>query len=156
MSKNKGLSTKVIIPIVSLAVVGLLVGVYFIGYNVGRDSFIDRAVLNYNDEYSDIIGIFQRSYYNEYNKYVSSYMVFREDNTCYYIEAIRNDLLTTVDFNDRSQQCTYTFDKNTGEGKFSINRVYKENGVVKDHITDYNFTFNGNVMIGAASYGRMQ
>ena len=159
MAKKNNSNKKLIISIVS-AVVGVaaLVGTYFIGYNVGRNSFIQEgnSVVTYNDQYSKIVGVFKRSYYNNYNKSVDSFAVFRDDGTCYYIDSVRTDLSTTVDFNDRSQECTYTFDENTRSGTFTINYPYTDSTGRKDNFKEYNFTFNGSLMIGAASYGRIQ
>ena len=164
MSKGKGLNIKVIASIASVVVLGSLVGSYFIGYNVGKNNSAQGAVtavnaetvapatVDYSDPYSNIVGVFQRSYYNNYNKSVESYVVFREDKTCYYIESIATGASTTVDFDNREQQCTYEFDESTRKGKFTI--VYDT--VNNDLITDYNFTFEGHLMVGAASYGRIK
>ena len=82
-------------------------------------------------------------------------MVFREDNTCYYVESIATGASTSVNFDDREQQCTYEFDKNTKSGTFSI--VYQYEGRSgEDLVKKYNFTFDGHLMIGAASYGRIK
>lgn len=174
MSKKKSLNIKIIAPIVSVAVLGSLVGSYFIGYNVGKNNSIQgsgatvttavnadttaHATVDYSDPYSNIVGVFQRSFYNNYNKSVESYVVFRDDNTCYYIDSVATAASTTVDFDDRSQECTYTFDENTRSGVFTV--VYPGanlvNGVASDLNKDYNFTFDGHLMVGAASYGRIR
>ena len=170
MSKKKGLNIKVIAPIVSVAVLGALVGSYFIGYNVGKNNSIQGgatavnagtiapATVDYSDPYSNIVGVFKRSFYNHYNHSVESYVIFREDNTCYYIDSVATAASTTVDFDDRSQKCTYTFDENTRSGVFTV--VYpgatRVDGVVSDLNKDYNFTFDGHLMVGAASYGRIK
>ena len=170
MSKKKGLNIKVIAPIASVAVLGALVGSYFIGYNVGKNNSIQGGVtavnadtiapatVDYSDPYSNIVGVFQRSFYNSYNKSVESYAVFREDNTCYYIESILTEASARVNFDDRSQQCTYTFDENTRTGVISVNYsgAKLEDGVKSDLVTEYNFTFEGYLRIGAASYGRIR
>ena len=168
MSKKKGLNIKIIAPIVSVAVIGSLVGSYFIGYNVGKNNSaqggstagttavnadtVAPATVDYSDPYSNIVGVFQRSYYNNYNKSVESYVVFREDKTCYYIESIATEASTTVDFDERGQQCTYEFDKNTRKGKFTVVYNIRNNDLIKE----YNFTFDGHLMVGAASYGRIK
>ena len=63
-----------------------------------------------------------------------------------------------MDFDDRSQECTYTFDENTRSGVFTV--VYPGanlvNGVASDLNKDYNFIFDGHLMVGAASYGRIR
>lgn len=158
MAKKNNSNKTLIISIVSAVVgIGLLIGSYFIGYNVAKNEFHPVASEDSYVQNAKIVGVYKRSYYNNYNKSVDSYAIFREDGTCKYIEAIKTELSTTVDFNDRSQDCTYTYDESNKSGKFSINYPYTENGVKKDNITDYNFTFNyGSLMIGGASYGKIQ
>lgn len=164
MSKKKGLNIKVIAPIASVAVLGALVGSYFIGYNVGKNNSIQGGAtpvnadtiapvtVDYSDPYSNIVGVFQRSFYNNYNKSVESYAVFREDKTCYYIESVSTEASARVNFDDRSQQCTYTFDETTRSGIISI--AYSSSH--PENTTDYKFTFEGSLRIGAASYGRIK
>ena len=161
MAKKKSLNIKIIAPISVLAAIGLLVGSYFIGYNIGRNSFTqsDIAFVDNTDKYSDIVGVFQRAYYNSSNMSVESYVVFREDNTCYYVDSIGTGASTTVNFDDRKQQCTYEFNKDTKSGKFSVvyQYGYADDGAHEQTYTrDYNFTFDGYLMIGAASYGRIK
>lgn len=156
MAKKNGSNTKIIVSIVSSIVgIGLLIGSYFIGYNVAERKY--QPVAAGEEQYNKIVGVYKRSYYNNYNKSVDSYAVLRDDGTCYYIEAIRTDLSTTVDFNDRSQNCKYTYDDSSKSGKIEITNEYTVNGQVESKVQPMNFTFNyGSLMIGGASYGRIQ
>ncbi len=156
MAKKNGSNTKLIISIVSSIVgIGLLIGSYFIGYNVAESKY--QPVAASEEQYNKIVGVYKRSYYNNYNKSVDSYAVLRDDGTCYYIESIRTDLSTTVDFNDRSQNCKYTYDDGTKSGKIEITYEYTVNGQNESKVQPMNFTFNyGSLIIGGASYGRIQ
>lgn len=158
MSKNKSPIIKIVVPIVSLVVIGLLVGSYFIGYNVAKNEFHPVASEDsYNAQYENIVGVYKRSYYNNYNKSVDSYAVLRDDGTCRYIEAIKTELSTTVDFNDRSQNCKYSYDESSKSGKIEIIYEYVVDGETKSRVEPINFTFKyGSIMVGGASYNRIQ
>lgn len=148
---------KIIIPIISAIVgIGLLVGSYFIGYNVAKNELF-HPVAAENEKYSSLTGVYKRSFYNNYNKSVDSYAVLREDGTCKYIESIRTDLSTTIDFEDRSQNCEYTYDENTNSGKIEITRDYVIDGKTESKVDSFNFSFSyGTLVIGGASYGKLQ
>jgi hypothetical protein len=135
--------------------VGLLVGVYFIGYNVGKNGI--HPVTAENDNYSKISGVYKRSYYNNYNVSVDSYAILRDDGSCKYIESLKTELSTTVDFNDRSQNCKYTYDEGSKSGKIEITYESTVDGKTESRVKPLNFTFKyGSLMIGGASYGRIQ
>lgn len=155
MAKKSKLNMKIIIPIIAIAGIGALIGSYFIGYNVGKNEI--HPVTAENDDYNKVVGVYKRSYYNNYNKSVDSYAILRDDGSCKYIEAIKTELSTTVDFNDRSQDCKYTYDESTKSGKIEITYEYMVDNEKKSRVEPLNFTFSyGALMIGGASYGRIQ
>ena len=158
MAKKNNSNMKIIIPIVSAIVgIGLLVGSYFIGYNVAKNE-LPQPVTAENGQYGKLAGVYKRSYYNNYNKSVDSYAILWEDGTCRYIDAIRTDLSTTLDFSDKSQQdCKYTYDDSAKSGKIEITTDFMTNGKSDPQVETLNFTFNsGSLMIGGASYGKIQ
>ena len=155
MSKKKSLNIKVIASIASLAVLGGLVGSYFIGYNVALGEIFQPVA--YEPEIK-LEGVYKRSYYNNYNKSVDSYAILREDGTCRYIESITTEYSAKLDFDDRSQQnCKYNYDGDKKSGKIEITYNFTLDGKPDSQVELLNFTFNnGALMIGGAAYSKIQ
>lgn len=154
MSKGKCSNVKVVIPIASIVVAALTIGSYFIGYNVAKSETANPAG---SSQSAKVVGVYKRSYYNNYNKSVDSFAIFREDSTCRYIESIATEYSAKLDFEDRSQQdCKYTYDNGTNGGKIEITYDFMTDGKPDPHTETINFTYkNGGIMIGGASYSKI-
>ena len=157
-----------ILTISVLIIVGLclFIGGYFIGHATGsstsnnditREDNETKAEPDYSPEYS-LAGTYSRSFYNNYNKSVESYVVLKDDGSCKYVSAIASEYATEVDLTTMQKGCSYEFDKDKKTGKITVYYYYKEDGVEKaGEPTIMTFTYDsGAFLLGGASYYRVQ
>ena len=158
MTKKKP-NLSIIISIVSTIIgVGALVGSYFIGYNVGISSNHNNTTYN-----NEIVGAYKRSYYNNYNKSVDSYVVLKEDGTCKYIDSLKTELSTTIDLNETDAKCSYTYDDEAKTGELVIDQrsscleLNSPEICANTNNPSYKFSYqNGIFTLGAATYSRLR
>ena len=161
MAKKSKQNTKIIISIISVvAGVSALIGSYFIGYNVGINSH-DYKLENLNND--EIVGAYKRSYYNNYNKSVDSYVILKENGTCKYIESLKTELSATVDLDETDARCSYTYDSGTKSGEFVIDyyssclELNNPEICANTKNASYKFSYqDGIFMLGAATYSRLR
>lgn len=161
------MSKKTIITIgISLVVCfGLATSSYFLGYSAGTKSKSEKKnYVNGPDSYPEwtLEGAYRRSFYNEYNKSVESYVVFKEGGSCKYISMLASEYATTVDLSVMDENCSYTYDKDSKMGEITImnNGYYYDENNVKHNNEPTKLKFNydsdsGAFMLGGATYYRI-
>ena len=159
-NKNK---TIIAISISSVVCVGLIIGSFFLGYNIGlsNKSNNEEGFVNGPESYPEwtLEGAYRRSYYNNYNKSVDSYVVLKSDGTCKFVSSVASEYSTSVDLDTMDEKCSYTYDENTKNGELSIKDgdVYYKNDTVEYKPKVYKFTYDsGSFLLGGATYYRVQ
>ena len=155
---------------VAVTAIGLTVGSFFIGYNKGGqdansnpNGYVVNPESEANASYKTIYGVYKTSYYNNYNKSVDSYIVFRKDGICRYTE-IASERSSGLDFtqDDGNKKCTYEYDEGNGTGKIKTWYYWVgEDG--KEHVNEgseptyKSFTFNNGLLtVGGSTYSKIQ
>ena len=161
------MSKKTIIAISTSAFVciGLVIGSFFLGYSVGSNNNKPKEedYVNGPDSYPEwtLEGAYRRSFYNNYNKSVESYVVLQKGGSCKYISMLASEYATTVDLTTMDENCSYIYDEGTKIGEITIknNSYYVGEDGVKHYGEPTKLKFNydsGSFMLGGATYYRVQ
>ena len=170
MSKMKNkLKMQPLALITSIVGVVLIIGAYFIGYNVGQN-----APSHSNS--GGLIGAYSRTYYNQYNVNVVHYITFKDDGSCRYSYPTKTENGNSVDLNNTDEFCSYTYDANNKSGVITIDH-YKEcvdtvnknadaDRYVEERLSNcknskpnetYNFSYaSGTLRVGTNTYTRIK
>jgi len=160
-NKNKMI---IAISVSSVVCLGLIIGSFFLGYNIGSNQKPEEAgYVNGADSYPQwtLSGAYRRSFYNNYNKSVESYVVLKENGSCKYISMLASEYATTADLTTMDENCSYTYDESSKIGEITIKSssyLIDENGDKKyGEPTKLKFNYDsGSFMLGGATYYRVQ
>lgn len=162
---NKKVLLGISVPVLCI---GVGLGGYFIGYNVGYNTMkedlkrMDGGIAAAYVETAPTIleGTYKRSFYNDHNKSVESYMVFRNDGTCKYVEQWSTSATVNLDLNTMDDDCSYTYDKDSYSGEITYAKAYAyydNNQTLRYNPKVLKYTLNYNTLtIGAAAYYKVQ
>ena len=119
-----------------------------------------KEYVNGPDSYPElnVIGTYNRTFYNNYNVSVESYVVLKEDGRCKYVSMVASEYAATEDLTNMDEVCSYTYDKETKNGEITIQNYHIENNKKVYHEpSKLTFTYDsGSFMLGGATYYKVK
>ena len=169
MANKNNKNKRVIMVCISSAIcVGLVIGSFFLGYNIGSSQTSESnevELVNNPNSYPEftLVGTYRRTFYNNYNNSVESYVVLKDDNTCKYIDEVASEYAVTVDLTTTDKNCTYSYDENSKIGEIDIKMEQyilnddgtKERLEPKTKTLKFNYD-SGSFLLGGATYYRVR